>query len=102
MESPVVHDRMHWTLAEAINTSSVLWHVTGEEEYAEDYSMFLQYLDEIVWDHKTGSWFHQLDRDNKLLDTVSAGEIRSLPCGAGNTDPFIPAEAFDRSGCKEA
>mgnify|MGYP002676388510 FL=1 len=71
---PVVHDRMHWTLAEAINTSSVLWHVTGEEEYAEDYSMFLQYLDEIVWDHKTGSWFHQLDRDNKLLDTVWPGK----------------------------
>ena len=71
---PVVHDRMHWTLAEAINTSSVLWHVTGEAEYAEDYSMFLQYLDEIVWDHKTGSWFHQLDRDNKLLDTVWPGK----------------------------
>lgn len=26
---PVVHDRMHWTLAEAINTSSTLYYVTG-------------------------------------------------------------------------
>ncbi len=25
---PVVHDRMHWTLAEAINTSAVLYRVT--------------------------------------------------------------------------
>ena len=25
---PVVHDRMHWTLAEAINTSSCLYHAT--------------------------------------------------------------------------
>ena len=29
---PVVHDRMHWTLAEAINASAVLYRVTKEEE----------------------------------------------------------------------
>lgn len=28
---PIVHDRMHWTLAEAINTSAVLFRVTGKE-----------------------------------------------------------------------
>ena len=31
---PVVHDRMHWTLAEAINTSSVLYHVTEKKNMA--------------------------------------------------------------------
>ena len=45
---PVVHDRMHWTLAEAINTSSVLYHVTGKKQYAENYAEFMQYLDETV------------------------------------------------------
>ena len=35
---PVVHDRMHWTLAEAINTSSVLYRVTGKQRYADDYA----------------------------------------------------------------
>lgn len=29
---PVVHDRMHWTLAEAINTSACLYHVTGKSD----------------------------------------------------------------------
>lgn len=72
--TPVVHDRMHWTLAEAINTSSVLWHITGEECYATDYASFMQYLDEVVWDHKTGSWFHQLDQENQLLGTVWPGK----------------------------
>ena len=72
--TPVVHDRMHWTLAEAINTSSVLWHITGEECYAKDYASFMQYLDEVVWDHNTGSWFHQLDQDNQLLGTVWPGK----------------------------
>ena len=39
---PVVHDRMHWTLAEAINTSAVLYHVTGKQEYADDYAQFMK------------------------------------------------------------
>ncbi len=71
---PVVHDRMHWTLAEAINTSSVLYHVTGNQRYADDYAQFMQYLDEKVLDHVHGSWFHQLDQNNELLGTVWPGK----------------------------
>lgn len=71
---PLVHDRMHWTLAEAINTSSVLYHVTGREEYAADYAAFLAYLDDKVIDHVHGSWFHQLDQNNALLETVWPGK----------------------------
>lgn len=71
---PVVHDRMHWTLAEAINTSSVLYHVTGKQKYADDYTEFMQYLDEKVLDHVNGSWFHQLDRNNNLIGTVWPGK----------------------------
>lgn len=71
---PVVHDRMHWTLAEAINTSSVLYHVTGKQKYAEDYAQFMQYLDEKVLDHENGSWFHQLDQNNRVIGTVWPGK----------------------------
>ena len=71
---PVVHDRMHWTLAEAINTSAVLWHVTKNQKYADDYAQFMQYLDEKVLDHVHGSWFHQLDQHNELLGTVWPGK----------------------------
>lgn len=71
---PIVHDRMHWTLAEAINTSSVLFHVTDNEKYAADYAVFMKYLDEKVLDHVNGSWFHQLDRENNLLETVWPGK----------------------------
>ena len=71
---PIVHDRMHWTLAEAINTSAVLYRVTGNEKYKEDYAKFMEYLDEKVLDHKNGSWFHQLDRNNNLLGTVWPGK----------------------------
>ncbi len=71
---PVVHDRMHWTLAEAINTSAVLYRVTGKSEYADDYSMFMQYLDEKVADHVNGSWFHQMDQNNNVIGTVWPGK----------------------------
>ena len=71
---PIVHDRMHWTLAEAINTSAVLYRVTGNEKYKNDYAKFMEYLDEKVLDHQNGSWFHQLDRNNNLLGTVWPGK----------------------------
>ncbi len=72
--NPVVHDRMHWTLAEAINTASVLFHVTKNPKYAADYAEFMQYLDEKVLDHVNGSWFHQLDQNNNVIGTVWPGK----------------------------
>lgn len=71
---PVVHDRMHWTLAEAINTSAVLYHVTEKQKYADDFAAFMQYLDELVLDHELGSWFHQLNRNNQVIGTVWPGK----------------------------
>ena len=71
---PVVRDRMHWTLAEAINTSSVLYRVTGDKKFATAYSEFLQYFDETVHDKVNGSWFHQLDENNKVKGTVWPGK----------------------------
>ena len=72
--TPIVHDRMHWTLAEAINTSAVLYRVTKKQEYAGYYGAFLEYLEENVRDHVNGSWFHQLDRGNKVIGTVWPGK----------------------------
>lgn len=71
---PVVRDRMHWTLAEAINTSAVLYRVTQNEKYKALYSEFMEYLDQTVIDHEKGSWFHQLDEHNQLKTTVWPGK----------------------------
>ena len=71
---PIVHDRMHWTLAEAINTSAVLYHTTGDSKYAGDYGVFMEYLDSCVVDHENTSWFHQLDADNRPSGTVWPGK----------------------------
>ena len=89
-----VHDRMHWTLAEAINAAAVLYRVTGKSTYADRYAEFMKYLDEKVLDHVNGSWFHQLDRNNHLIDTVWPGKpdiyhaLQSV---------LIPYERIDKS-----
>ena len=71
---PIVRDRMHWTLAEAINSSAVLFHITKKEKYAKDYKGFLKYLDDCVLDHIHGSWYHQLDCHNNLAETIWPGK----------------------------
>ncbi|MBQ7534290.1 MAG: AGE family epimerase/isomerase [Stomatobaculum sp.] len=97
--NPVVHDRMHWTLAEAINSSAVLYRVTKDPRYEEDYAMFMQYLDTCVLDHVNGSWFHQLDRNNRLIGTVWPGksdlyhalQAMLIPCSQQTGMSIAPA-----------
>ncbi len=88
---PVVHDRMHWTLAEAINTAAVLYRVTGKEIYNTYYGRFLEYLDEVVKDHANGSWFHQLDQNNRLLGTVWPGKSDLYHALQSMLIPYYPA-----------
>ena len=52
----------------------MLYHVTGDDKYAQQYADFMAYLDDKVIDHVNGSWFHQLDRENRLLGTVWKGK----------------------------
>lgn len=87
---PVVHDRMHWTLAEAINTSAVLYRVTGKQKYADDYAAFMAYLDDKVLDHVNGSWYHQLDQNNNLLGTVWPGKSDLYHALQATLIPYYP------------
>lgn len=89
---PVVHDRMHWTLAEAINTSAVLHRVTGKERYAGDFAMFMAYLDKTVLDHEHGSWFHQLDRNNQVIGTVWPGKSDLYHAFQSTLIPYLPPD----------
>lgn len=98
---PVIHDRMHWTLAEAINTSAVLYHVTGNPKYADDYSEFLQYLDEAVIDHSSGSWYHQLDQKNRLADSVWQGKPDLYHAFQAMLIPYAPIHLSLASAAKE-
>jgi mannose/cellobiose epimerase-like protein (N-acyl-D-glucosamine 2-epimerase family) len=46
-----------------------------EKVYADEHRVgSAKGLDEKVVDHKNGSWFHQLDKNNNLLTTVWPGK----------------------------
>lgn len=99
---PVVHDRMHWTLAEAINTSSVLIRLTGKEKYANDYYDFMKYLDEKVLDHTYGNWYHQLDRENNVIGTVWPGKSDLYHAFQATKIPYYNAALSIAPAVKEA
>ena len=84
---------MQWTLAEAINTAAVLYRVTKKEEYADAYAEFMEYLDEKVLDHVNGSWFHQLDRNNKVSGTVWPGKCDIYHALQATLIPYYAPEA---------
>lgn len=89
---PVVHDRMHWTIAEGVNTAATLYRVTDKQEYADRYAEFLQYIDEDVLDHVHGSWFHQLDKDNHVMGTVWPGKPDLYHAAQATMIPYYAAD----------
>jgi mannose/cellobiose epimerase-like protein (N-acyl-D-glucosamine 2-epimerase family) len=86
---PVVTDRMHWTLAEAMNTSATLAKASGKNEYRERYAEFAQYTDEYLIDHNGGSWFHQLDAGNHVIGTVWPGKSDLYHAFQSTLIPFL-------------
>ena len=98
---PIVHERMHWTLAEGINTAAVLYHVTKKQEYADAYAAFMRYLDEKVLDHVNGSWFHQMDQHNQVTGTVWPGKPDIYHALQATLIPYYAPEASIALAVKE-
>jgi len=72
--TPVVHERMHWVVAEAAAAASALERVTGEQRYADDAARWWAYADRHLVDHERGSWHHELDTANRPSATVWPGK----------------------------
>ena len=72
--SPVVSDRLHWVVAEAIAAAAVLEQSTGEERYAASYAEWWDYAATYLIDVDRGSWRHQLDASNQPASTVWDGK----------------------------
>ncbi|RIK11333.1 MAG: N-acyl-D-glucosamine 2-epimerase [Acidobacteria bacterium] len=70
---PVVRARMHWVLAEAVATSTVLHWATGEARHAADAERWWRYAEEHLVDHEGGSWRHELAPDNSPAATTWPG-----------------------------
>jgi mannose/cellobiose epimerase-like protein (N-acyl-D-glucosamine 2-epimerase family) len=71
---PVVSDRLHWVVAEAIAAAAVLHAVTGNETFAASYETWWDYAATYFIDLELGSWRHQLDARNQPSSTVWEGK----------------------------
>lgn len=72
--APVVRARMHWVVAEAICTSTILQRVTEDERYTADLQRWWNYADQYLVDHELGSWHHELDASNEPASKTWSGK----------------------------
>jgi sulfoquinovose isomerase len=71
---PVVRQRMHWVVAEALAAAATLHQVTGADRYAAVYDRTWDYATRYLVDRDGGSWWHELDPGNHPAATVWPGK----------------------------
>jgi mannose/cellobiose epimerase-like protein (N-acyl-D-glucosamine 2-epimerase family) len=72
--APVVRDRLHWVVTEAIAAAAALGQATGDPRYESCYRTWWDHAGTYFLDLDAGSWRHQLDASNRPSDTVWQGK----------------------------
>jgi sulfoquinovose isomerase len=62
---PVVRQRMHWVLAEALGAAVALHRATGDERWQARFDEWWAYAERYLIDRERGSWRHELDPENR-------------------------------------
>ncbi len=88
--APVVHERMHWVVAEAIGAAAVLFRRTGETRFADDYERWWTFAREFLVDADGGSWWHELDRVNAPSSLVWVGKADLYHAVQATLIPRVP------------
>ncbi|MDX1657640.1 MAG: AGE family epimerase/isomerase [Nitriliruptorales bacterium] len=88
--TPVVRERMHWVLAEALAAAEALRRATGEERFADDALTWWAYADRHFVDHDRGSWHHELDPSNRPSATVWPGKPDVYHAYQASLAPLLP------------
>jgi len=71
---PVVRQRMHWVLTEALGAAIALERVTGDETWARWFGVWWEYAERNLIDLVHGSWHHELDPANRPSATTWVGK----------------------------
>lgn len=72
--TPVVRQRMHWVVTEALAAAATLDEVTDDPSYLAWHARWWAYADAYVIDHERGSWHHELDPENRPSAGTWAGK----------------------------
>jgi sulfoquinovose isomerase len=90
---PVVTDRLHWVLTEAIGAAAALLAITGEQQYDDSYRMFWDHADVAFRDHEHGSWRHELDERLQPSARTWAGKPDVYHAVQATLIPRLPVTA---------
>lgn len=71
---PVVRERMHWVVAEAIGAAAALHEATGDDRYESWYRTWWDHAERVFVDRAGGSWWHELGPDLRPSATVWQGK----------------------------
>lgn len=96
---PVVRERMHWVVTEAIGAAAALWRATGEQRYAERYQDWWDYAQVYLID-ETGSWIHELNQANEPSYSVWPGKPDIYHAIQASLIPRLPLWPALASGLK--
>ena len=71
---PVVEDRLHWVVCEAIAAAAALHRATGDVDDENRYRQWWDLAARVFIDRSGGSWWAQLDAANQPATTVWSGK----------------------------
>ncbi|ECM5484892.1 hypothetical protein PH69_20735 [Salmonella enterica subsp. enterica serovar Enteritidis] len=71
---PIVRERVRWPIVEAMGTAYALHTLTGDSQYEEWYQKWWDYCIKYLMDYENGSWWQELDADNKVTTKVWDGK----------------------------
>ncbi|MCU1524026.1 MAG: family epimerase/isomerase [Microbacteriaceae bacterium] len=99
---PVVTERLHWVLAEAVGAAAVMHRVTGDPEYQRHYEEWWQWAEDHFLDRRAGSWHHELDVAGKPASKVKKGKADIYHAFQATLLPVAPVTASLASALREA
>lgn len=93
--TPLVRERMHWVLAEALGAAAALHRRTGNEMYERWYQLWWEYAAVHVIDPGDstapgGSWWHELSPSNEVSRTVWEGKPDIYHAAQATLVPRLP------------
>ena len=71
--APVVRDRLHWVVTEAIAAAWSLYEATTNPSFADYYTQWWEHARALFINARNGSWQHELSPANEPASTVWSG-----------------------------
>jgi sulfoquinovose isomerase len=71
---PVVEDRLHWVVCEAIGAAATLHAVTGDADYEGWHRRLWDFASRHLLDRERGSWHHELDAELRPSERTWSGK----------------------------